>query len=94
MSSVMINKNLFLSYSYSLEKYSYSCEDNAMWINLALNKIFPLFINNTTMIYNKSPNGLSANKIKQAFNVLRIYCNLIGFKRGIINFIFYIINKL
>ena len=94
MSSVMINKNLFLSYSYSLEKYSYSCEDYAMWINLAINNIFPLFINDTTMIYNKSQDGLSANKIKQAFNVLRIYCNLIGFKRGIINFIFYIINKL
>ena len=94
MSSVMINKNLFLSYSYSLEKYSYSCEDYAMPINLALNKIFPLFINNTTMIYNVSPNGLTANKIKKAFNVLRIYCNSIGLKKGIINFVYYLINKL
>ena len=94
MSSVMISKDLFISYSYSLEKYSYSCEDYAMWINLALNKIFPLFINNTTMIYNKSPNGLSANKLKQAFNVLRIYCNVLGLKKGIINFIYYFINKL
>lgn len=94
MSSVMINKNLFLSYSYLLEKYSYSCEVNAIWINLALNKIFPLFINNITMIYNKSPNGLSANKIKKAFNVLRIYCNAIGLKKGIINFSYNIKNKL
>ena len=94
MSSVMINKNLFLSYSYSLEKYSYSCEDYAMWTNLALNKIFPLFINNTTMIYNKSQNGLSANKVKQAFNILIIYCKAIGLKKGIINFLYYIKNKL
>ena len=94
MSSVMINKNLFLSYSYSLEKYSYSCEDYAMWTNLALNKIFPLFINNTTMIYNKSQNGLSANKVKQAFNTLIIYCKAIGLKKGITNFLYYIKNKL
>ena len=94
MSSVMINKNLFLSYSYCLKKYSYSGEDYAMWINLALNKIFPLFIKNTTMIYNKSPDSLSANKIKQAINVLRIYCKAIGLNKGITNFLYYIKNKL
>ena len=57
MSTVMIKKDLFLKY----EKYkyfsSYSCEDYVVWIQLALNNKFPLYVSETIMIYKVSNLG-------------------------------------
>lgn len=94
LSSVMIKKSLFLVYSYWMCKYSFASEDYALWINLIIKRKWPAFVNNTTMIYNQSSTGLSANKLKQAINVFLIYHRILGIKKGLINFIFYVLNKI
>ncbi len=93
MSSVMIKKKLFLSYEKYMYFSSYSCEDYIIWIKLAINNKFPLYVSETNMIYNISKFGLSKNKIKQALSVFKVYKFLLGFRKSFINFLFYIINK-
>lgn len=94
MSSVMIKRSLFLKYEKYMSISSYSCEDYIIWINLILDNHYPIYIKNTVMIYNKSDKSLSSNKLKQALNVFSIYIKFLGYKKGFINFLYYVLNKL
>lgn len=93
MSTVMIKKNLFLKYEKFKYFSSYSCEDYIVWIQLALNNKFPLYVSETTMIYRVSNSGLSRNKLKQAITVLKVYIELLGLRMGLKNFLYYVKNN-
>ena len=94
LSSIMIQKKLFMRFGHCMAENSYSSEDYSLWIKLVLEKIWPIYINNTIMIYNKSENGLSSDKLKQLCSVFKIYRNYFGYKRGIIEIWFFIIKKI
>ena len=94
LSSTVINKELFLKNCHKMIKFSYSCEDYALWIELIKHNHLPFFETKTIMNYNIGQNNLSKNKLRQIRNVFRVYIDAVGLTHAIIYLLTFIKGKL
>ena len=93
LSSTVIEKKLFLTHCHKMKKFSYSCEDYALWIDLLKYGHLPFYEENTIMTYNVGVNSLSKNKVRQVKNVFRVYVDAVGLIKAIWYLAFFVKNK-